>query len=396
VVWLAVALPLLLACGPAAAGAAMLIVPIPGVAGPSVQSVAALRTSDGGAILLARIAAGPRASNGTTLTARIDAAGALDLGYGYEGVTGPLFGAAVRPTALAIDPATGDAWIGASNGRHSEILAIGAAGQPVASFGDGGVVRLTGSDDGGVPALAWRAGELAVSAGAAGRCHGCLLTLLDATDGARLATTALNSTAIGGGTCAGPAGVTSVAFARGGRLLVATEGARDCTASLLLAPFGAPGAIPPPLPAEPLQAVIVTPEPGATCVAGVSPAGVGIWPLGGAGPTPVAAPPATRLITIVPLGSGACGALLSRGRLRPAEVMQTSSADPAPAITQLPAGVTPLAMFRCHQHLLVIGASASGATEAAVIVPVPISGGPFAATFVAAAGASATRTTGCG
>ena len=36
-------------------------------------------------------------------------------------------------------------------------------------------------------------------------------------------------------------------------------------------------------------------------------------------------------------------------------------------------------MFRCHQHLLVIGARGSAGHKTAVIVPVPITLGPFAA-----------------
>jgi hypothetical protein len=135
---------------------------------------------------------------------------------------------------------------------------------------------------------------------------------------------------------------------------------------------------------------VVTSQPGATCVAGSGPAGIDIWPLGAAQSTQVAAGASASLVSIVPLGAGSCGALLKSGQ-RSTDVTQTGSNDPAPAVTHIPAGLVPLAMFRCHQHLLAIVASGSAANETAMIVPVPITRGPFAAAAVA----RSTLTTGC-
>jgi hypothetical protein len=61
-------------------------------------------------------------------------------------------------------------------------------------------------------------------------------------------------------------------------------------------------------------------------------------------------------------------------------------------VTPIRAPLVPMAMFRCHEHLLVLGASGPAARETAVIVPVPITRGPFAAS----AAARSTSATGCG
>ena len=388
---------MLLLVGATAAGARMLAVPIPGIAGPTIGFPGALRTNDGGAILLLEIRRHPWSSTGTSLTARVDADGTLDLGYGYEGVARLTVSPAAIPTALAINPETGDAWIGTADGSRSEIFAIDNTGQRQLGFGDHGGVMLPAVDGGGVRALAWHRGELLVAAGAHGRCAGCALMLLNATSGRLIAAATLTDEAGGGPACTDPVGVTSVAFRKSNELLAATEVGNPgrCTASLLelnnrLVPFGPDAPRVPPLPAQPLRSVVVTSQPGAMCVAGSGPAGIDIWPLGATQSTQVAAGASARLVAIVPLGAGGCGALLQRGQ-RSAEVTQTGSNNPAPAVSHIPAGLAPLAMFRCHQHLLVIAASGSAANETAMIVPVPIRRGPFAAAAVA----RSTLTTGC-
>jgi hypothetical protein len=149
--------------------------------------MSARRTADGGAVLLVRIPHRPGGSAGTTLTARVDAEGRLDLGYGYEGVARLHLGRGVVTTALAVDPATGDAWIGARNARRSIISRIDGTGHRQPGFGGRGVVTLPAVDDGGVRALAWRDGQLLIAAGARSGCAGCALTLLNAANGRLLA-----------------------------------------------------------------------------------------------------------------------------------------------------------------------------------------------------------------
>jgi len=369
-----------------------LIVPIPGIAGPSIRLAAALRTDDGGAILVASIRTAHASGAGTTLTARLDAEGRLELGYGYEGVAALPLGPTVIPAALAVDPATGEAWIGATDGTRAEIVAISGNGQEQPGFGRHGVVNLPAVDDGGVRALAWRRGELLVAAGVRGACAGCVLTVLKASGGAPLAKTMITPAT----RCTGEVAVTSVAFTNTNGSLAATSAADPlaCTAALLafddrLVPSGSQ-----PLPllrAQPLRSLVVTPESGATCVAGTGPAGISVWPLGARRSSLVAGGASARLVALVPLGGGACGALLARGRHR-GEVAQTAPSSSTPSTSVVPASLVALAMFRCHQHLLVIAASGPVGDQAAVIVPVRIARGPFAA---AAGAARSMPSTGC-
>jgi hypothetical protein len=388
---------MLLLGGAIAARARMLAIPIPGIAGPTIGLPGALRTNDGGAIVLAEVRRHPWSSTGTALMARIDAGGTLALGYGYEGVARLTVGPAVIPTALAINPNNGDAWIGTADGGRSEIFAIDKTGQRQLVFGDHGFVMLPAVDGGGVRALAWWRGEILVAAGADGGCAGCALLLLNATSGRLIAAATLTTDDVGGPTCAGPVGVTSVALRHSNEFLAATEVADPgrCTASLLeldnqLVPLGSYTPTPLRLPAQPLRSVVVTSQPGAMCAAGSGPAGIDIWPLGATQSTQVASGGSAKLVATVALGGGGCGALLQRGP-RSADVTQTGSNSSATTITPLPAGLAPLAMFRCHQHLLVIAASGSAGHETAMIEPVPITRGPFAA----AASARSTMTTGC-
>lgn len=384
---------MLLLGGAAAAGARMIAVPIPGIAGPSIAFPGALRTNDGGAVVLAEIRRHPLSRTGTSFTARVDADGTLDLGYGYEGVARLTISPAAIPTALAIDPETGDAWIGTKDGSRSGIYALDNTGQRQLRFGDRGRVMLPAGDGGGVRALAWRRGRLLVAAGARARCAGCAFMLLNAASGRPVAAATLTTEAAGGPLCTDPVGVTSVAFRTSDELLAATEVAnpRLCTASLValnnrLVPFGPDALTAPPPPAQPLRSVRVTSQPGAACVAGSGPAGIDIWPLGATQSTTVSAGASAKLVAIVPLGAGGCGALLQRGQ-RSADVAQIGSNNLAPAVSHISGALAPLAMFRCHQHLLVIAASGPAGKEAAMIVPVPITRGPLAA-------ATAVRSTG--
>jgi hypothetical protein len=385
---------LLLAGTPFAAATARITVPIPGIAGPAIQFAGALRTNAGGAIMVARIRRHPRAATGTTLAASVDADGTLELTYGYEGVADLHLPPAAAPTALAINPATGAAWIGVTNGTRGEVVAIDPTGQREARFGRDGIVQLPGVDRGGVRAMAWRQGEIVVAASPQSACAGCALSMLNASNGTPIATRILTAQDAGGPTCTGSAAVTSVAFDAHGAVFAGTQVSPQpsCAASLVhlsnrLVPLGSAAPA-----ATALSSLVVTPEPGPGCLAGTDSAGIGVWPSGRTQPAlPVLATGSTKLIALVPLGTGGCGALLQRGR-NSAEVAQVGNSTAGPAITPVPAGLVPLAMFRCRQHLLVIAARGPESKEAAVILPVPISRGPFAAVAAAISAPS----TGCG
>jgi hypothetical protein len=376
-----------------AAATAPTTVPISGIAGPAIQFAGALRTNDGGAIMIARIRSHPRAATGTTLAASVDADGTLELTYGYEGVAELRLPPAAIPTALAINPATGSAWIGVTNGTRSEVVAIDPTGQREARFGRDGIVQLPGVDRVGVRAMAWRQGEIVVAASPQSGCAGCTLSMLNASNGTPIATRALTPQDAGGPTCSSSAAVTSVAFDTHGAVFAGTRVSQQssCAASLVRLSNGLAtlGSLAPAGTA--LSSLVVTPEPGPGCLAGTDSAGIDVWPSGGTrSALPVLATGSTKLIALVPLGAGGCGALLQSGRSA-AEVAQIGNSDAPPAITPVPAGLVPLAMFRCRRHLLVIAARGPDASEATVILPVPISRGPFAAV----AAARSAPSTGC-
>jgi hypothetical protein len=300
-------------------------------------------------------------------------------------VVGPAF----VPTALAIDPQRGDAWIGGSEHGRSEIVALGPTGLAQTGFGDRGVVRLPADDDGGVRAMAWRTGRVLVSSGQRGRCPGCALTLLSAAGGRPVATATLTTAAVGGPACAG---ATSVVFDRGGGVLVST-GASDagqCHASLVgLSPALATSARrPPALPPQPWSSLTLSPESGVTCVAGAGAGGIAVWPLGAARATPVTGGAGARLVAVLALGDGACAVLVERNG--EATVAQ-AAAGSRPAVTRIPAAMAALAMVRCRQHLLVITATGPPGRRSASIVAVPISRGPYAR----AGAAQVAAATGC-
>ncbi len=367
-------------------------VPIPGIAGPVIRIPGALRTSDGGAIVLVGIGRRRSSIVGTSLMARVDSDGTLDLGYGYEGIASITSKPAALPTALAINPQTGNAWIGTTEGARSEILAIESAGKLAPGFGDHGHLLLPAVASGGVRALAWEHGKVLVAAGSSVDCAGCALTLLNATSGRPIAFATLTNEALGGSTCTDSVAVTSAAFAEPDELLVASQAADPhCSASLVelndkLAPLRS-GALSEPT-GQPLRSVMVSSEPGATCVGGSGPAGIDTWPLGATRSTRVVSGASVRLVALVSIGGGGCGALIqSPGS---AEVAQTDSNATA-ALTRIPKALAPLALFRCREHLLVLAASSIAGRQTAVIVPIPITQGPLAA--VSAARAS--LTTGC-
>jgi hypothetical protein len=392
------ALLLLLAGSALDALAGDLTIPIPGLAGSGIEVAGALRTDDGGAVVAARIVERGGSSRGRILSARLLADGDVDLAYGHEGLSTLHLNPRLEPTALAIDPATGDAWIGARVGQTGagEIVALDGRGALRKGFGAAGVLALPAADDGGPVALAWRPGALLIAAGES-PCRGCSLSLRDPRTGAVTAAATLPASDLSPPGCSGTA-VTSAVFASAVSELVATRtaGGSGCTASVLalgpkLAPTAPAG--PPPTLADPdASSILLSSSGSGSCLAGTDPARILIAAYAGASARTAAVAPAGMLISLVSLGPGACGALIKAAGA-PARVAQMSTGDRRAVVDRLPDAIAPLAMFRCHQHLLVIGSTPSAGWRAAVIAPVPVRRGEFAVR--ASATALAASSTGC-
>jgi hypothetical protein len=107
------------------------------------------------------------------------------------------------------------------------------------------------------------------------------------------------------------------------------------------------------------------------------------------GPAAAVKAPAGRLVALASLGAGACAALIDPADARQAIVVQ-SARNSNRTTTVLPAGIQPLAMSRCNQHLLVIGARRSTNGRTAVVAATPVREGPHAAA-AGAAGAASTK-----
>jgi len=379
--WLAgVALAVLIALAAGVASASEFVVPIPGLRAGFMRAAGALRTNDGGGVLAVRVSAGPRARRGRLVLARLEADGALVLSYGTEGLSAIPVDPSFEPTALAVDPGTGEAWVGGRVGLLGEIVAVDGSGRRVAGFGRHGVLQLGRADRGGPVAIAWRSGALLVAAGASG-CRGCSLSLRDPRSGRLLRSASLGAA----GGCV-PGGVTGAVFAAGARELISTRAAAGCPAGALafdrrLQPVGSS-----PLPVRAAaRSVVVAGDAGAACVAALASARGG-WVIAPAGSGTGMAAPGGAIVSLVPLGSGACAALLSAPG-RAAVVAQTGAGGRRAATDAVPRSLAPLAMFRCHSHLLVVATQASGRSRQGVIYPVAVRRGRFAA--------AAARGTGC-
>ena len=68
----------------------------------------------------------------------------------------------------------------------------------------------------------------------------------------------------------------------------------------------------------------------------------------------------------MPLGDRACGALLRRAG-KPALVLQASNGSGKPSLTEVPAGLRAGAIYRCKQHVLVVGARRRGGVDRASV-----------------------------
>jgi hypothetical protein len=366
------------------AEAAAPAVPIPGLSGPNIEAAGALRTQDGGAILAVRIADAPGSARGRVITSRLLADGALSLAYGTDGTSTLSVDPKLRPTAVAIDPRTGDTWVGARIGDTGtgEIIAVDGSGHRRKRFGTGGVLRLPPADAGGPVALAWSRRALLIAAGRA-PCRGCSISLRDPGTGGRISAVQLSTAQLSPTAC-DTAAVASAVFLNADTEAVTTStgGGRGCATSTQafdrnLGLAGSTGP-PPALTSDPAPITSVIAGSGTSgCIAGIDPTRIVISSYAPGSTSMGATAPAGKLVALVPIASGSCAALIKTSR-RGATVAQMSAGNRHALTNRLAAGVVPLAMVRCHRHLLVIGARRAQGQETGVIVPVPVRRGSAA------------------
>jgi hypothetical protein len=360
------------------------VFPIPGLTGRTISVGGVARTDTGGAMVAATVSNGGPGAARLAIT-RLNVDGTVDLGYGIRGISAPPAGAGSRATALAIDPASGEAWIGVVTGSGaSEVVALDGRGNRVKAFGRDGVVTLGAPFDGGARALAWRPGELVVAAGTT-PCDGCRLAVVDASSG-RIGRTAIASTGDPG--CPAAA-VTSVVFKPlpGAPSLalvgLSITGPARCDTIGTGFVTEAPGNTAAPMylyVSQGARSMTLAGTAGDLCVASTSANGTRLGPgaaLGSAQPYPFRAP-AGRLVGLTTLGGGACAALIYPTGARHAVVVQNGPTGSRTSTSPLPGRLQPLGMSRCNQHLLVIGDEPRNGVLDGVVAVVPVRAGPHA------------------
>jgi hypothetical protein len=338
------------------------IFPIPGLSGRAVSSGGVARTNSGGAVI-----AGTVTNAGTSRLAitRLLVDGTVDLGYGTRGISSPPVGTGARATALAINPATGEAWVGVLTASGaSEIVALDGSGNPVPGFGQRGIVRLSGTPS-GVEAVAWRSGQLLVAAGRS-PC-GCQVARLDASTGRSESLLRFNTL-----TPCPVRSITSAVFATGGNALFGTSA--RCSAPILALRNPISRTV------QGARAVTLAGSGANICAAATMPDRTALGPYAVArdGRALAGAAPAGRLVALDSLQGGACAALIYPTGAHNAVVVQSAPTGRHTTTTALPGALQPLGMSRCNHHLLVIGDEPSNGLRNAVVAVVPVHEGPHA------------------
>ncbi len=383
--------------GAADAGAAMRVVDVPGVSGRAVQIVAAGRLADGGAIVAGTLTpSGRRRARPRIVVMRLRHDGLIDTSFGEPGVVKVQLArgdgrAGSRATSVAVDPARGRSWIGAAVGGNDSgaVLALDARGRRVRAFGAGSVVRFDGDATAPV-ALAYGGGRLAAAA-TRRPCRGCQVLLLDPTTGARRGQEALapvpdadagrcpaavlGSLALAGANriVLGGAGGAAAATAGGAGAASAAGGADGACSTRLVVRDGSLRAVAVQDPGDDAtRTVVAAAGPPLDLCVGIQAGGATRLVRVAAGATATVLPKRTwtpvagTLAGVVPLGDRACGALLRRPG-KPALVLQASNGSGKPSLTEVPAGLRAGAIYRCKQHVLVVGTRRRGGVDRASV-----------------------------
>ena len=401
--------------GAADAGAAMRVVDVPGVSGRSVQIAAAGRLADGGAIVAGTLTpSGQRRARPRIVVMRLRHDGLIDTSFGESGVVRVQLArgdgrAGSRATSVAVDPARGRSWVGAAVGGTDAgaVLALDARGRRVRAFGAGSVVRFDGDATAPV-ALAYGGGRLAAAA-TRRPCRGCQVLLLDPGTGARrgqealapvpdanagrcpgavlgsLALSGANRIVLGGSggpaasaagaATAGGAAAAAEADAAGGADAAAAAGggADDACSARLVVRDGSLRAVAVQDPGDDAtRTVVASAGPPLDLCVGIQAGGATRLVRVAAGAPATALPKRTwtpvagTLAGVVPLGDRACGALLRRAG-KPALILQASNGSGKPSLTEVPAGLRAGAIYRCKQHVLVVGTRRRGGVDRASV-----------------------------
>jgi hypothetical protein len=373
----------------AAAGTtAPLVLPIAGLTGAQLHVAGVARLSDGGAVVAASVDPSRRASGWHPAVVRLLLDGSVDLAYGTLGIAAPSVGAGQSASAVAINPGSGQAWIGLSGpGGRGAVLSLTPGGSRAPSFGHAGLVPL-GSGQRPL-ALAWQQRMLLVAAGT-GPCAGCSLIALNPATGARLATGTLVPAATPPGAGCPHGEVSSVVTLGSGVAQLAFTGGRGCPGQLdTVVVSRARGTITTaatdpiaPAPAPVLEAQYGSARCVALARAHTTALGPDVTP-----PTPfvTSSAPGAPPLALVALGQGACAALIAGGHGHGGVVVQAAAGHGRPVSDRIPSAIAPLGMFRCHAHLLVIGSRSQGHTLSGEVAVFPVRRGPFAQAGVASA-----------
>lgn len=370
--------------------------PIPGFAASQLQVGGISRLDDGGGLIAGSLANRAQPATWHPVIARLMADGSVDLGYGSEGISTPRVGTNMRATSLAINSRTGDAWIGAASGQggHGAIIALSRHGSRQSHFGRHGILALGATNQ--PVALAWGPNQLLVASGTQ-PCTGCRLTVIDPATGSPTGAGELAPDALTGIPGCTTGSITSAVLVDSHTAELAFRGPGPCTPELVTVTIPGAGT------GGSVRATMTTALGAAastdlvaafqsdTCVATSSPASTALGPFQASSGTftPTGAP-GGRLIALVALGQGACAALIDTGRGSGAVVVQASPQLPGLTRDAVPRSVDSLGMFRCHAHLLVIGARTKNRERAGVVAVVPVRRGTTAGTARAAIAGSRT------
>ena len=373
-----------------------LLIPIPGFAGSALQVGGVARMNDGGAIV-AGSQQDPGATGWQPAIIRLHVDGSIDLGYGTEGISRPRLGAGMAATALAIDPHSGDAWVATARLKgKSAIVALNGDGDRATRFAHGGILWRGASS--APVALAWRAGRLLVASGGP-PCTGCRISVVDPSTGKSIVSGQLAPDQLGGPRCTD--GAITSAVLTGPRIAqLAFQGGQHCGDRIVTISLTRRGSHPAlrqtryiPLGSGTPGEALVAASGSDLCVATASPASSAFGPLIARRHVVVSSrAPGGRLIALVALGSGACAALIAEAHHPTTVVTQASIQRRRATLDTVPRSLQALGMFRCHAHLVVLGARRRGRQSAGAVVTITVRRGPKgAASTAAVAPATASR-----